>query len=289
MAITELTERDKKLFNLLSLAGVIKTDQAKLAYGNVSKYHIRRIERLASEGLITRENGYIRMTAKGMRLAGVENNLRIAKHRYKEQAITVDLMTQFPDWDFTLAIHLKRKQVIENGAQVNAFLKINNTKYGVYILTNVPRKKTLQILKTEMTNLRLIDIERILAFYTNPKIAEAFYETELPSGVQELCLLPYPAGVSYFKQLYNPEFHSFVKERFPNLSSSNRPFAHFEWRDAFITVLFHNDLIKRYYLEEYLKYAQKREGRRCIVITTPEATSFAPAGVEIVPYTIKGG
>lgn len=282
-----VTERDIRLIQLLSRCGVMRPGQAKIAYGDVSRYHLRRVEKLVSFGLLMRDSGYIRVTAKGLRAAGItERPLRLEKHRYREHEIIINLLTEFPDWEFTFAIDLKRRETVQNSSKLGAVIRKDTLRYGIYVLTNRPRPATVVFLRSEMADLRNSGIERLLVFCTAPEIMRAFGD-DTPDGIREFCLLPYPEGVQSFRQLFTPEFKAFINARFPGLTPSRRPFAHFEWRDAFITVLVHNDLVKKRYLQEYLEHAQKREGKRCIVVCSPDQ-SFPGAHKTVICRAQKG-
>lgn len=283
----EVTERDVRLLELLSRCGVMRPSQAKMVYGDVSRYHLRRIEKLASSGFIIRDRGYIRPTAKGLRAAGISvKPLRLERHRYEEHSILVDIMRDFLDWDFTFAIDLKRIEIIQCRTKLGAVISRDALRYGIYVFTNKPRPATLVFLKSEMSALRSSGIERLLVFCTSQEILDSF-EPDPPDGLREFCLLPYPEGVDSFKYLFTPDFRAFMTTRFPGLTPSRRPFAHFEWRDAFITVLIHNDLVKKRFLQEYLEHAQKREGKRCIVVCSPGQTF--PGAHEVVTCSIHQG
>ena len=60
-----------------------------------------------------------------------------------------------------------------------------------------------------------------------------------------------------------------MNQRFPGLKPCARPFAHFEWRGNYITVMHTNDLVKRQALSGYLTYVQNREARKCLLVCTP--------------------
>lgn len=103
----------------------------------------------------------------------------------------------------------------------------------------------MRFLRAEMHNLKHVGIDRMLVHCTSQDIKQVF-GPEPPDGLKECCLLPYPSGVSLFKRVFSPEFRSFLNRRFPGLSPCARPFAHFEWRGSYVTILTHNDLMKRF-------------------------------------------
>jgi len=263
-----LTDRDVKLLHLLGRIGVLRTSQAKLVYGGVKRYHLRRIEKLTSEGMIVREYGYIRPTTRGLQAANYDGTpIRLRKHQYKERVFTVDVLSHFPDWTKEYAIELKRNGLVERKAQISAVISKGNLQYGVYALTRIPKQSTMCFLHSEMHDLQTTGINHFLVFYTTPGLQKAFGYP--PSGIKECCLLPYPAGVDSFRRIFAEDFVAFINQRFPGLKVSNRPFAHFEWQGNYITIMHNNDLVKRQALLEYLTYAQKRESRKCILVCTP--------------------
>ncbi len=265
----KLTDRDVALLHFLGRCGVMKTAQTNVIYGGVKKYHVRRIERLSKAGMIIRDKGYIRPTKKGLVAAGYEGDIvRIKKHQCKDRALAVELLLRFPEWNVRFGIELKRQNLLERRSQVAGIIERSNLKYAIYMLSHVPTSGNVTFMRSEMRDLHLWGIERIAVFCTNKKIIEAMTD-EPPSGIKELCLLPYPAGVDSFRRIFTKDFVAFMNQRFPGLKPCARPFAHFEWRGNYITVMHNNDLVKRQALIDYLTYAQKRESRPCIIVCAP--------------------
>lgn len=263
-----LTDRDKKLLHLLGKCGVLRTDQAKLIYDGVKKYHLRRIEKLASKGMIVREYGYIRPTSRGLQAAGFEGRpIRVKKHQYKDRVLAVDVLSNFQDWEIEYAIELKRRGVVERRSQISAVISKGSLQYGVYIQTHTPRPSTVCFLRSEMRELHMAGIERVIIFYLTSDYTEVFGKA--PDYIKECCLLPYPAGVNSFKRIFTQDFRAFINQRFPGLKPCRRPFAHFQWQGKYITVMHTNDLVKRQTLSDYLTYVQNREARKCLLVCTP--------------------
>ncbi len=265
----KLTDRDVALLHFLGRCGVMKTAQANVIYGGVKKYHVRRIERLSKAGMIIRDKGYIRPTKKGLVAAGYEGDIvRIKKHQCKDRALAVELLLRFPEWHVRFGIELKRQNLLERRSQVAGIIERSNLKYAIYMLSHVPTSGNVTFMRSEMRDLHLWGIERIAVFCTNKKIIEAM-TVEPPSGIKELCLLPYPAGVDSFRRIFTKGFVAFMNQRFPGLKPCARPFAHFEWRGNYITVMHTNDLVKRQTLSDYLIHVQNREARKCLLVCTP--------------------
>lgn len=263
-----LTDRDKKLLHLLGKCGVLRTEQAKLIYDGVKKYHLRRIEKLASKGMIVREHGYIRPTSRGLQAAGFEGRpIRVKKHQYKDRVLAVDVLSNFQDWEIEYAIELKRREVVERRSQISAVISKGSLQYGVYIQAHTPRPSTVCFLRSEMRELHMAGIERVIIFYLTSDYTEVFGKA--PDYIKECCLLPYPAGVNSFKRIFTQDFRAFINQRFPGLKPCRRPFAHFQWQGKYITVMHTNDLVKRQSLSDYLTYVQNREARKCLLVCTP--------------------
>jgi DNA-binding Lrp family transcriptional regulator len=279
---TTLTVKDIRLLHLLSQCGVIKPDQAKIAYGDVRKYHLRRIEKLVAAGIIARTHGYVRATTAGLRMAGINDEpLRIDRHRYQEHSIIVDIASRFPGWIATYPRELKSKNIVERKSRLSMTLSRDDTKYAVYLFTNAPDKATLHAFLSEIGGLPAHQISKIVVFCTSSEIMQVIAAAKIKK-VSECCLLPYPDGIASFKRYLSQEFREYVQTRFPGAVKSGHPSAHFEWRSrTLITVMIHNDLVKRAALVSYVKSAQKTSGRPCIAICSP-SQEFDIPGVEII-------
>lgn len=261
----------------------MRPEQAKVVFGDVSKYHLRRVEKLSASGLLVRNDGYIRPSAKGLKLAGFPGApLRLRKYQYEHSAILVDLLSEFPGWSFEFAIDLKRRGAVHRRYRLGAVISREGARYGVYVLTHEPRPATARFLRAEMSDLRQAGIDRTLVLCTGEGIARAFGDAP-PDGLRECCVLPYPSGVALFKRVFSPEFRLFLERRFPGLEPCPRPFADFSWRGSYVTVLTHNDLVRRSRLSEYLSHVRKREGRTCFVVCAPSQVElFSFPGAEVV-------
>ncbi len=276
------TSKDIHLIKQLYHSSVLRPSQSKTFYGNVTKYHLRRIERLVAAGLIARTHGYIRATAAGLRQAGIEDKpLRIDKHRYEEHAIAFDIASHFPDWKVAYPRELKRQSIVERGSRLCMTLGEGDARYAVYVFTNIPSAAALHTFLTEIGELRAHHIRRVMVFCTFPEIIHAIGAVHIIGVTDCCCLLPYPGGIASFRRAHSPDFQNFMKTLFPGVGPCSRPFAHYEWRGAYITILVHNDLVKRSALIDYITHVQKRVGRRCIAICSPGQEIDLP-GVEVV-------
>jgi DNA-binding Lrp family transcriptional regulator len=279
---TTLTAKDIRLIRLLSQCGVIKPDQARIIYGDdSSKYHLRRVEKLVSAGIIARTHGYIRATAAGLRKAGITDEpLRIDRHRYQEHSIIVDIASRFPGWIVTYPRELKNKNIVERKSRLCMTLSWGDMIYAVYLFTEVPNAATLHAFLSEIGGLPAHKISKIVVFCTSPEILQAIAAAEIKK-VAECCLLPYPQGVDAFRRSHSKEFAAFLQNRFPGLKPSKYPFAHYEYKEAYITVLIHNDLVKRASLVKCPKINPFWQTLHHIAICSPGQEIGIP-GVEIV-------
>lgn len=286
MAKIILTEKDNSLLNLLSRCGVVKPEQTKTVYGNVSAYHLKRIQKLVALEILVRDHGYVRPTATGLKLAGISvKPLRLERHRYEEHALAAELIAQLPGWTPVYARELKQQNKVQRPSRIAGIISKNNVQYAVYVIADNPKAATLKQLCSEMNELHAADINRVLVFCTSEAIMQTIggglINGNPPQGLKECCLLKYPQGINPFRRLFTHEFQTFIRTRFPGMKPCTRPFAHFEWQNAYITIFIHNDMVKRAWLAEYITNVQKRENRRCIVVCS-SGQEFDIPGVEIV-------
>ncbi len=285
-----LSDNDIRLLNLLSQCGVMKPEQTKLAYGNVKAYHLKRIQKLISAKVLIRDGKYIRPSAVGLRMAGIQARpLCIERYRYEEHALAVELVSQLPVWSPVYARELKQANKVQRQSRICVAIRGNNVQYAVYILADNPKTATLADLRSDMDSLHAkrqdpksdsgdmrnirsemrslfsAGVDRALIFCTSAAIMQTI-GNEPPTGLDECCLLQYPQGIASFRRYYSHGFSAFLQASFPGLKRSKYPFAHYENRDAFITILVHNDLVKRNALIERTKSFQHKQGRRCVAV-----------------------
>jgi hypothetical protein len=141
-------------------------------------------------------------------------------------------------------------------------------RYAVYLFTNIPIAATLHAFLTELGDLRAHKIRSVLVFCTSLEIMQAFADIKITSA-SECCLLLYPDGIAFIQRYLSEEFREKIQNLFPGAVKSNRPFAHYEYKGAYITCLTNCDLVIRSALLNYIKFDQKNERRRCIVICAP--------------------
>jgi hypothetical protein len=281
----KLTEKDKRLLLLLGEAGAIKSSQAKMFYGNTVAYHLRCLDKLVRAGYLVRKNTYVQATPKGLQQAGYPGKpLRLAKHLLKEHSLAVEILTHFPEWQHEYNRVLKEGSVVERGSRISAVITKGKERYAVYVLTDILRPKTRKTMHSELVRLKGKGISKSLVFCTSQAIERTFgtFDEDALKKLDECCLLQYPAGIDLFRRTYSPSFIAFLKARFPGITPVSRPSAHYDWRNrTLITIMLHNDLIKRAALAKYVKSAQKTSEKPCIAVCYPGQDLDIP-GVEVV-------
>jgi hypothetical protein len=281
----KLTEKDKSLLLLLGEAGAIKSSQAKMFYGNNTVYHLRRLDMLVHAGYLVHKNTYTQATTKGLRQAGYPGKpLRLAKHLLREHGLAVDILSQFPEWQHEYNRVLKKDSVVERRSRISAVITMGKERYAVYVLTGVLRPITRKSLHSELVSLKGKGVAKSLIFCTSQAIAQSFgtLDEDALKKLDECCLLQYPEGIALFRRTFDPSFDAFLKARFPGITPCNRPSAHYDWRNrTLITIMLHNDLVKRVALANYVKSAQKKSDKPCIAVCFPGQDLDIP-GVEVV-------
>jgi DNA-binding Lrp family transcriptional regulator len=284
MVKVTLSEKDIQLLNLLSQVGVVRPKQSKIVYGDVSRYHLRRIEKLVAAEILIRDHGYIRPTATGLTKAGIMiSPLRMERYRYKEHSLAVELMSQLPDWIPTYARELKQKSQVQRGSRIGVTIKKDTRQYAVYIIADNPKQITLRQICTEMSELSMAGIKHVLIFCTHTTTLNTFAQalSKPPESLTECCLLPYPAGIEYFKRQSSLEFQMFINDHIPGVKASTLSFVDYQVRRIYISVLLSNDLVKICSLVKYATSAKEREKFQCAAIRSPGQELNIP-GVQVI-------
>jgi hypothetical protein len=284
MVNVTLSAKDIQLLTLLSQCGVIRPEQSKIIYGDVSRYHLKRIEKLVSAKILIRDHGYIRPTATGLTKAGIMiSPLRMERYRYKEHSLAAELMSQLPDWTPTYARELKQRGKIQRPSRIGVTIKKDNRQYAVYIIADNPKQITLRQICTEMGELSMTGMKHVLLFCTNNAIMQTFMQalSKPPAGLEECCLLPYPAGIEYFKRQSSLEFQMFINDHIPGVRASTLKFVDYQVRRIYISVLLNNDLVKIDRLVKYVTSAKEREKFQCVAIRSPGQELNIP-GMQVI-------
>jgi hypothetical protein len=276
MAI-QLTEGDTNLLMFLGQCGVMRKEQARNIYGSNTKLYIKRIEKLSAAGMIIREGGYIRPTARGLNQAGIDMTpLRIERkprlkkksldekskrpkkklpmnYCYGEHALAVEIASQLPGWEPVYGRQLKRTTTsklliqIMRSSRMSMTISKGKQTYAVYAIVNNPKSITLKQIISDMNS--YTKLRHVIIFCPNDAIMQTFVQAigdRPPQDLTECLLLPYPEGIKYFKRANSPELYASLEKAFPDLQPSTRPGVDYEVGRTFISVLTTNDLVKIY-------------------------------------------
>jgi hypothetical protein len=164
--------------------------------------------------------------------------LRLARYRYEEHALAVELASQLPDWEPIYSRRLKRASVLMNQSRCCVSIARKGIIYAAYFINEIPRAVNMSHLLTEFDDLPTAEtremppIERVLIFCTSDAVMQAMdkaLDSKLPQRLRQCFLLPYPQGVEWFKRMWSPEILKFMAARFPGYYPSNRDMFHFEY------------------------------------------------------------
>lgn len=278
----ELTEKDKIMLTLLGKCGTIHNDQLKKIYGDVSKYHLKRLDQLRKENYISRDWGYVGATATGLKAVGMGNFpvIKLERHQKKRRAESVSMYFMLKDeWQIKFGTEIKRQENINRGARVDMIINNGEKEYVVYLFTETPRDATIKRLINEIKEFTIKGTNRTVIFCKNSetmqKIGNAFTDLE---GIKELLLLPYnEAWVEIFKRANSPEFKDLLHKHYPGLTQNQTGhiYSDYQWQGIEISVLVTNDLVKRHYLARHIKsIAFIKEEKEIIVICTQSQAPF---------------
>jgi hypothetical protein len=127
------------------------------------------------------------------------------------------------------------------------------------------------------------DIKHVLIFCTHTTTLDTFAQalSKPPESLIECCLLPYPAGIEYFKRQSSLEFQMFINDHIPGVKASTLKFVDYQVRRIYISVLLSNDLVKICSLVKYVASAKEREKYQCAAIRSPGQELDIP-GVQVI-------
>lgn len=266
----ELAERDMELLLLLSKCGVMRNEQIKKFYGNPKKYHIKRLEKMSKEGYLLRRLGFVSITQKGLQLLGIENRLAQIKSWAKPQrADMVDLVFNMPGWEVKFGTEIKRERGLNRGSLISAVIKKESVEYAVYQLTaENPKPVTLGRVWNEIQGLPVKgNINRVVVFCKIGAGMEALIAKAVKPKVEEVLLLPYPEGVKILRTYHTEYIYNQLSQKLPGVTPlTTRKFADYQWQGNYVSVLLTNDVVKRYYLNEYYSGSYQREQRQVIIV-----------------------
>jgi hypothetical protein len=264
-----LTDRDKAFLRALSVCGVLRIEQVQKHYGNVSQYHKRRVERFSAAGYIKRRAGYIEITIKGCRAAGIEEKpLRVQKWRREHKAKIADLIYEMPEWKVTIGTEIKRQKELNPGMRIGAVISKDSSEYAVYLLSENPLPLTVGIIWHEIQKLSEININRAVIFCPTPAAMTVFTEqlSQAERRLQEILVLPHPDGVHVLNRVNQESFKNLIVGKLPGLLPANRVYVDYQWQGYYVCNLITNDLIKRRHLKNYFESIINLENRPVIII-----------------------
>lgn len=277
-----LTERDVTLLKTLGRCGILTLEQVRKLYGNVSRYHLRRVELLRSAGYISRKDGCVTVTAAGLRAAGAERPQKM-KSAYKERRIAVmGVLLGLPGWHVELGAEAKKARGMNRGSRVDAVVSDGSKEYAVYVLPPEPKRVAVARLYSEIAVLPRHRLERAAVFAPTPEAFDTFLAgggssakkllLEGKTLMKELLLLPSAVGPDIIAKVNAPAFVDLLFSAFPGAVNAGRMFADYLWRSCYLTLLLTNDLLKRELLRHYLEGPfYKAEGSPPIIVVCLES------------------
>lgn len=247
----QITERDKNLFQLISTSGVCTFEQARQIYGT-KWYHYKRIDALVKGGYLLKRASFIELAKKGAEEIG-ETKYRFRHEDMRELHAEIANIALTLNYPLVSARDIRNKYGLNRKTHLKGAIRNNDIDYFLYLLSD---KATLQYITSVKAEIKAFATSGIccnaIIFAPTPKVM-ALFETD-SCAAQELLLLPYPAGI----ELINNYLSFCPKKIFPDLVTSNKPYAHYETNDYYITSLILNDLAKRTALEAYFQLQLKK-------------------------------
>lgn len=277
-----LTERDITLLKTLAKCGVLTLEQVQKLYGDVSRYHLRRVELLRSAGYVIRKDGCVTVTAAGLRAVKAGKPQKV-KSAYKEHRLAVmDVLLNLTGWHIELGAEAKKTRSMNRGTRLDAVVSNGTKEYAVYILSQEPEPIVITRLYNELTTLPRHRLDRAAVFAPTPEAFDAFLSGGGSSArkllfegktlLKELLLLPSSVGPDIISKVHSPAFAALLFSAFPGAAAAGRAFADYVWRGCYLSLLVTNDLIKREMLRHYLEGPFYRaEGSPPVVVVCLES------------------
>lgn len=282
--LVTITDRDIKLFQLISLSGACTMEQARSIYGNASWYHYKRVKALQNEGYLYRRGKYLELAGIAAELIGdvryrFRQDTRDAASEIAQIALSLKNIEMTSSRELRMALDINRKTYFKGA------LFINSVYYFLYMLPGNPTRQYLTGVKTELKQLSASGICRygvILA--PSPTGMASFTIEDLRQ--QELFLLPYPAGIELIDHYFHPETQAYIKSLIPGAVPSTKPFANFETQSSYVTVLILNDIARRYSLNSY--YQSPYQAKPVVIICLESqrklfARQYPGAELNVIP------
>ncbi|OPX89479.1 MAG: hypothetical protein A4E53_01556 [Pelotomaculum sp. PtaB.Bin104] len=263
-----------------------------MIYGT-RKYHYDRLTELSNRGLIRRCGKYNEITAMGMKEAGSGlKPIKITKewareHKARLSQVYIGLgihQENYGAWSFISSRDFKIKKRMVMSSKVDGCLVINGEEYAVYLLGDEPSKSSLNIIKTELNNLYIYRVAKVIVFYPTLKALKSFESQVDSKKLSELLLIRYPEEIHLLK--YMDEIKQNLTSRLKDYKPTGRPFADFERGRTYVSIMIFNDLVKKKHLLDYMNHVMAEEGREVIILCLEEQfnemESLYPAAKEIL-------
>ncbi|KHO63198.1 hypothetical protein THYS13_13170 [Thermoanaerobacter sp. YS13] len=259
----ELTERDKKLLEMLAELSMIKVENLSHIY-ETKAYYLKRIAQLKKAHYVRRLKGYVMLGSKGIEYVksiGLKRKGIPTAHGQKERIQKIsDLYFDFLETDWTFTDSRKLKGENPSAYRSSLFLGIltGRTDYAVYSIGKEPSKDKINNIKSEQEKLHKLGIYRSIVFYESPEARKRYGIEGL--GLKEQLLLPYPHGIELLKEHGKRDLikEAAVNVYGNNLKEPNWKEADFSTSDKEVVVLILNDIEKIAKIRNYLILAQYR-------------------------------
>ncbi|ERM91461.1 hypothetical protein O163_10360 [Caldanaerobacter subterraneus subsp. yonseiensis KB-1] len=259
----ELTERDKKLLEMLAELSMIKAENLSHIY-ETKAYYLKRIALLRKAHYVRRLKGYVMLGSKGIEYVksiGLKRKGIPTAHGQKERVQKIsDLYFNFlgTNWTFIDSRKLKEEKPSIYRSSLFLGLLTGRTEYAVYNIGKEPSKEKIDAVKSEQEKLHKLGIYRSIVFYESPEARKRYSIEGL--GLKEQLLLPYPYGVELLKEYGKRDLikEAAVKAYGSSLKEPNWKEADFNVGDKEVVVLILNDIEKIAKIKNYLMLAQYR-------------------------------
>jgi len=248
---------------------VFRIEQVQKHYGGVSQYHKRRVERFSAAGYVKRKAGYIEITLKGCRAAGIEEKpLRVQKWRRDHKTKVSDLIYEMPEWEVKMGIEVKRQKKLKPNTRLDAVIGKDGSEYVLYLLPENPFPITIKKIWHEIQKLPEINYYHAAVLCPTPTAMAAFTEqlSQAERRLREILVLPHPDGVYILNSVNRESFKNLIAGRLPGLLPANRVYVDYQWQNCYICNLVTNDIIKRRHLKNYFENIISLENRPVIIV-----------------------
>jgi hypothetical protein len=259
----ELTERDRKLLEMLAELSMIKVENLSHIY-ETKAYYLKRIALLRKAHYVRRLKGYVMLGSKGIeyvRSIGLKRKGIPTAHGQKERVQKIsDLYFNFlgTNWTFIDSRKIKEQRPSIYRSSIFLGFLIGRTEYAVYSIGKEPGKEKIDAVKSEQEKLHKLGIYRSVVFYESPEARKRYGIEGL--GLKEQLLLPYPYGVELLKEHGKRDLikEAAIKAYGSDLKEPNWKEADYNVGDKQIMVLILNDIEKIAKIKNYLMLAQYR-------------------------------